>query len=203
MSLNNAYCSLAQLQAEIKNNDATLDSQFENAINQASRVVDRWTGRDWFMHDYSLTPFKLRKGDGVIDGAKLWLPYTPVIELTEVKYFETVLEPNVDYVLHGDALLNTNGETWLLGYGDDECLELTGIFGYDQTPVGQELPSTVIPAGIPEHIVKGTLMVAAAFSGKDVREIVSEDGIRDTIISKSIPKDLDKVLGPQAGRVRA
>ncbi len=202
MALLNPYCSVAEVQTELKNTDASLVAQLETAINQASRYVDEWTGRDWFQHDHSATPLYIRRGMALTDGASLWLPYGPIITLTSVTESGVALVQGTDFVVTGCLwpqdhmhMLLRVGADWTCGVADAESIVIVGKFGYAQAL------NTAVPTGLPANINRAAIMVAAAFSGHDMKEIVSAEGVRDTIVSKAIPKDVEKVLGPRAGRV--
>lgn len=202
MALENPYCIVAQVQAELRNTDTTLNAALETAINQASRYVDEWTGRDWYQHDHTSSALYVRAAMCLVDGPMLWLPYSPIISLTSVTEAGTALVQGTDFVIslsmypnRGNNALTRVGGDWTCGVTDDESIALVGKFGYAQTF------TTSVPTGLPAHINRAAVMVAAAFSGHDTKEIVSADGIRDTVTVKSIAKDVEKVLGPRTGRV--
>jgi len=103
MALVNPYCTVAQVQAEIRNTAAAITTQLEEAINQASRWIDARLGRDFYQHDYSTTALVLTKWDDVAFGDIIFLPFRPVISLTEVKAITDV------YVLGTDYTTTTGG----------------------------------------------------------------------------------------------
>ena len=202
MPLVNPYCSLAQLQGELKNADTAPTAWLEDCINQASRYVDEWRGRDYYQHDYSTNALLIRGGiESRVYGETLELPYWPVIQLTEVKDADTVLVAETDYVLvqtgddmRPDELIRVEAE-WGTGIVSGECIAIKGKFGYAQAS------SSVVPTGIPGNITKATSLLAAVFSNLYQREIISADGMRDRISSNTIPPQVATLLGNRARRV--
>src|SRR5687768_5845370 len=90
MALVNPYCSIEQVADELRNSDATLAApagQLELAINQVSRFIDDYKGRDYYLHDHSVTSLKLDQLDiskGIIVDDTIWLPYWPIITWTSL-----------------------------------------------------------------------------------------------------------------------
>lgn len=106
-----------------------------------------------------------------------------------------------DYVIHKaltdmkrDALLRVNG-SWELGIMDSDATQIKGLFGYAQAA------TTDVPTGIPVHVSKATILLAAAFSTMEQKDIIGADGMRDRLSSKSIPPQVATLLGPKHGRV--
>ncbi len=186
--MTNPYCTVAQVQAELRNSNSALSSQIEDAINQASRWIDDYLRRDFYQHDFSLTPLRVSKWDQAVFDAVLFLPYRPVIELTAVKEGDTALTADVDYIVKEGRLIRL-GQNWYVGEPPDEDIELTGKFGYAQAS------AAVVPTGIPEQIVRASILVAAAFSGHNQKEIVGLDGSKEQVVDKAIPKTVFDILG--------
>lgn len=188
MALKNPYCTVAQVQAELRNTEATLQTQIEDAINQASRWIDDYLRRDFFQHDFSATPLRVSKWDQAVFDEILFLPYRPVIELTVVKEGDTILTVDVDYFVKEGRLIRLGGK-WAVGEPPEEDIELTGKFGYAQAA------STDVPTDIPPQIQRAAILVAAAFSGHNQKEIVGLDGSKEQVIDKNIPKAVFDILG--------
>lgn len=201
----NPYCSLVDLQSELRNTESARDDQFTRSINAASRWVDSYVGRDYFMHDYSGTPLKISRYDEYAFEDRLFLPFKPVVDLIEVKVSGTVLVEGTDFFQLGVGVLVvitsmnnlTQGirrSSWAVGDPPDGLIEIKGIFGYRQNRTDS------VPVGIPENIRQATILVAAAFSGHNQKDIVGLDGSREQVIDKAIPKSVYDILGAR-GRV--
>lgn len=193
MALVNPYCTVAQVQAETNNTDSGLTARFEEAIDQASRYIDAWCGRDWFQHDYSSTPLYIRERSALLDGGIIWLP-GPVIAFTSITYQSSLLTAGVDFTRDGNMVMKAEGD-WEPGRLDSEAIAVRFAYGYAQAT------SADVPTGIPPEVTRATIITAAAFTGKDYKEVVSADGVRENVIAKQIPRDVEKLLGPRAGRV--
>jgi hypothetical protein len=188
VSLKNPYCTVAQVQAEIRNDQVTLVNQIEDAINQASRWIDDYVGRDFFQHDFSVTPLRVSTWDQAVFDETLFLPYRPVIELTAVQEGDTLLAVDVDYIAKEGRLIRL-GARWVVGDPPDNDIELTGKFGYAQTAV------TAVPADLPDQINRAAILVAAAFTGHNRKQIVGLDGSKEEVIDKAIPRTVFDILG--------
>lgn len=201
MALVNPYCSVAAVQEELHNKDNEKIPWLEDCINQASRFVDEWRGRDYYQHDHSSAALIIRSAiDSCVEETVIRLPYWPIIELTEVKEANTVLVLGTDYIIARSGndivqdMLVRVGRDWALGVIDSESVQLTGKFGYAQAT------SAAVPTGIPAHVSKATCLLAAAFSTMNQKEIISADGLRDRIATTSIPPQVATLLGPKAWR---
>lgn len=188
MALLNPYCTVAQVQDEIDNDDSGLSGQIEQAINHASRVIDRHKRRDFFLHDYTSAPLQLSNFDDAVFGNQLFLPYAPVITLTQVEECGDVLTLNEDYVIKNGILWRLSAD-WSIGEPPDDVIKLTGKFGYDQAS------SAAVPTGIPLDITQACILIAAAFSGNNKKEIIGLDGNKEEVIDKKIPKTAMDLLG--------
>jgi hypothetical protein len=194
MALDRPYCSIAQVHDELRNADATIDSQLELCIGQASRYIDDYKGRDYYLHDYSSTPLKLDKYDGAyVIGDTVFLPYRPIIVLTSITVAGTLWVLDTDYIVKSDRIgdrivsLKGNFKSYLCT-GTDR-ISIVGKFGYDQAA------STDVPTGLPAHINKAAILIAAAFSGHNQKTIVGLDGAKTEVIDKMIPKTALALLG--------
>jgi len=93
----NPYCSVADVQAEIKNAAAALVDEITRAINRASRWIDDWKARDYFLHDYSVTPLTLTAANALVSDGVLLLPHPGIVSLTEVLEGAGTLTEGVNY----------------------------------------------------------------------------------------------------------
>jgi hypothetical protein len=196
VALLNPYCTLAELCHELKKPvaDATGDmlDQLHEAINNASRWVDDYTGRDYYLHDHSSTVLTIDEFDDIIFGNRLFLPYAPVITLSEVKLGTEVLVLDVDYANKSDELVCLYGEWGVVS--PDTKVTLKGTFGYAQTGGDHSL----VPTGLPGRIVLATRLVAASLSGHNRKEVVALDGTRTDMVDREISKTVYKLLGRRA-----
>lgn len=187
-ALVNPYCSVAQVQAELRNTDAALNDALVRAINAASRYIDQYKGRDYFKHDHSSSPVVVDVFSRAVYGQTLYLPFSPIISLSEVKEGGAVLVQDQDYVIRGDSLRRLSGH-WSVGEPPDNVIELNGVFGYQQTT------SADVPVGIPLTINQAAVLIAAALSGQNSKEVINLDGGKSSVIDKAIPKTAYDLLG--------
>lgn len=188
VALLNPYCTLAQLREELKNSDAANDDVFNRSINEASRWVDDYTGRDFFEHAYVAVPLEIDKHDDLIFDELLFLPYKPILTLQTVIEAGVALAVNVDYIQKPEVLVRIGGK-WFAGELPADRIKLTGWFGYDQ-----DANPAVVPLDIPEQVRKATLIVAAVFSGQYRKEVVGLDGQKTVIEQRTIPDTVKDML---------
>lgn len=206
MSVTNPYCTVADVQAEIRNDDTDLTSTLERAIGVASRWIDRKMGRDYYQHDFTTTPIELSVLDRCIYEGMLFLPYRPIISISRVvvngtdwtegtHYMEVTNrktgEVNCLAVIQPpeDARLTARVASWPIGYPPDYVTQIYGKFGYAQAS------ATVVPTGIPAYITQAAILVAAALSGHNMKDVIGLDGAKTTVIDKDIPRVVYDLLG--------
>lgn len=189
MALKNPYCTVEQVQRELRNSDESLVPEIEEAINAASRFVDATLGYDFAQHDHTTDPLLLYWTSRYIAGCQLWIPYPNIQSLTRVSVAGVDFMPGVDYVATSRRLARIDGRDWL-PEGAAYAVEIYGLFGFPQTS------ETDVPAGMPEHIVRATILLAAAFSGHNQKEFVSADGSVMHITDKAISKTVWDILQP-------
>lgn len=200
-TLKNPYCSLLDVQNELRNTSSSLDDEITRAINAASRYIDEYKGRDYFYHDHRQGPIKINRHDELIYGDKLFLPYRPIIELIEVKVAGTVWEEDTNFVrkdmgvliaLGGSTIqsLQGLGTIWPAGDPPDGLIEIKGRFGY-----AQEAGEDAVPTLIPEEIRQAAILIAAAFSGHNQKDVIGLDGSKEQVVDKVIPKTALNILG--------
>jgi hypothetical protein len=116
----NPYCSVEEVRGELRNSDpaASLDDVIIRAINAASRFIDQYTRRDFFLHDYSVTPLVIDQYSRNVFGDQIYLPYSPVIGTMVVEEGTATLVADVDYLLRGIVLIRTSDGSLFTGaYG--------------------------------------------------------------------------------------
>ena len=194
MALINPYCTVAQVQSELRNTDSALTTQLENAINEASRWIDEYKGRDYFLHDHSSSGLVIPQyRPDLIIGASLFLPYTPIITITSVT--TTIGGVAEAWVLDTDHVVDTElgrliaiDGGWGLYLLTDK-VTIVGQFGYAQAS------AAAVPSTIPLHITRACIGLAAAWSGHNQKEVVGLDGAKEQVVDKKIPKDVLTILG--------
>lgn len=188
MALLNPYCAIAQLESEIKN--ASLDATAaEDAINAASRFIDRYKGRDYFEHDHTATAFRVKPYSELVYGDKMFAPYGRIVSVTAITESGVALTEDEDYIPETEYIYRI-GLDWQLGIDPEDHILLTGTFGYDQSG-----DSTAVPTGLPEWLTRACVLIAAAFTGQNKQEIVGLDGQKEEVIDKAIPKTARDLLG--------
>lgn len=190
MALVNPYCSTQQVLDYIRNQDAKTSS-IEDAINAASRWIDGYKGRDYFQHDYTTDALVIDKWSDCIYGEELYLPYRPVITMTEVKVAGSVWTAGTDYKVKAGVLISLNGD-WPEGGPDADAIQVKGKFGYAQTS------SAAVPTGIPGNINQACVQIAAAVSKYNLREVVMLDGTKNELVETDVPKSAKELLGGRA-----
>lgn len=195
-TLVNPYCTVAQVKEVLKRSDATKDDAIGQAVVYASRWIDQWTGRDYFLHDHTVTGITIDE-DGDIEGDKLFLPYCPVLTITSVVAAGVTLTSGTDYVrvtkFNGIEYLKSLTGDWE-PYQPDGLVVVKGTFGYAQAS------SAVVPTGIPGHINWAAVEIAAAFSGENRKQVAGLDGEVMEVNTTSIPKSVFDVLGSKSAR---
>lgn len=209
MSLVNPYCTLLQLQDKLRNGDASNDTKFIEAINQASRFIDGWMGRDYYYHDYSSTPLELYFEDVPMDTTtrEIFLPYCPVINITEVSHNGTTFNTTDHYRIVNDAVIkffagqfpfasrriyrDVDNNVISGKYAYDNPVEVTGTFGYYQSS------NADVPTGIPLEITRAAIEVAAVYSGEYLKQTLFVSGDVDEVHVTKISDTALKILGPQ------
>lgn len=187
MSLTNPYCSVAQVQEELRNTEPELVGVIEDAINQASRFIDEYKGRDYFEHDHTTVAAVVREFDHAVADHFLYLPYWPVIELEEVTVNSEAWTVDTDFLVDNERLVSLRGNWPVLCVSDK--VELVGRFGY-----AQETDEDV-PTGIPSEVTRAAILLAAAFTGHNSKEVVGVDGSKSQVIDKAISKTVFTLLG--------
>lgn len=190
MALINPYCSVASVIGGLRNRDVPL-REIEDAINAASRYIDHRSGMDWGYHDHSSTPLKVGEHSELIRGDTLFIPYTNILGITEVKVQGAVWDADVDYVVSGLRLVaistvaswDARKRWWPVGPSPEEWTEIKGTFGYSR------VNSETVPTNLPSNIEQACQMIACAISGYLTRDTVGLDGAKVSLIDSKIPKE--------------
>lgn len=203
MALVNPYCTVAAVREELKNTDTAdvTDATIQDFINSASRWIDQYTDRTFYeIADYSGADLTIRAKEDFIFKEIVYLPFFPIITLTLVKVGTETYTVDEDYEIlyrmnpgngkmEGTRLRRLGDLLWAVGSPDDR-LVLRGTFGYDQSGT----PANV-PTDLPDFITRSCILIAAAFSGHNTKQVQGFDGSATQINDRSIPKEVYRMLG--------
>lgn len=191
MSLSNPYCTLVQLQREIKNTDADSDDTVlawhQDCINRASRFVDQYTHRDFLFHDYSSTALPVEPR--WILGNEIWFPW-PIKTLTELTVDE-VAQSTEDYTFRAGKRKLVNVEDLPVVEYQSGYVSVKGTFGYG---TGADTTSPPVDANFPAAITRATVLIAAAFTADNRKEVAALDGTRTSLLDTNIPDEAIRLL---------
>jgi hypothetical protein len=224
----NPYCTADDVFAELRDvlpaEGADKRNQVLQAIESASRYVDRWRGRDYYFHDHSVTPIEVDEYDSGYTKQAIYLKVSPAIGTVTVNLASIAQTADLDYVLvskaHQDGTtalqivplsrLGTGSRSWNLNRRLGDILTIYGLFGYDQRAIkdsdgnitGYGATGTYSAANVPDVpdvIGMATASIAAAMSGHFKKEFVDLEGQRQTVTSKAIDDVAKEILGAKWG----
>ena len=186
-TLNKPYCTLAQLQEYLGNDQSSEDEWFQECINRASRIMELWCHTDFWYHDYSVTPLTIQRRWVVKD--KIYLPW-PIITLTRVLSEETELTNGSDYRYEvGRKRIVYAGAIWPQDKIED-WITVYGTFGYTITSTTQPPTDVSFPATLTQACVE----IAGALSGENRKEVVDLSGIKQSLLDRKIPMSAQRYL---------
>lgn len=191
MGLVNAYCSVAQVREDLRDSKV-LEADIEQAIEAACRWIDNYKGRDYFLHDHSVTPLEIWGGDDLMTADELILPYEPIITLTELTVDGLAWVEGVDFRRRDSYRLRFQGS--LFPTSRSSVVRIKGTFGY---------PLTIAGTGVyaaPGFVVRSAIMLASALSGHLRKDVVGLDGNVTTLSDRTVPEAVLKLIGPPAIR---
>tara|TARA_R110000803_G_scaffold39351_2_gene84941 strand:- start:79 stop:675 length:597 start_codon:yes stop_codon:yes gene_type:complete len=190
MALIKPYCTLLQLQKEIRNTDAddepTVLAWHEDCINRASRYVDEYCRRDFWFHDYTTTALSLQKSQ--LQGNKIFMDWK-IISVTELAIDGTAIQTDDYRADAGEIEIVYIGDVPFIAY-EENSVTVKGTFGYTITA------TTAPPDDVtfPESIRRATMLIAAAFSGDNRKEVVGLDGQKVSILDTRIPREAQTLM---------
>ncbi len=203
VALYKPYCSLLELQKECRNIDTVQEDWFRQCINMASRGVEGFTRTDFWYHDHATSPLSVRRsqvfGDGIF---LLW----PVITLTSVtengetvpvdEYYFDAGSSKIQRLSVASALGILGADVardpkWVLP-GGGNTLTLTGTFGYVLDDVNA---TDVPPNNLPALLRRACVLIAAEWTRKSQREVVTVGGTVAPLPFGETPKDVQSYLG--------
>lgn len=197
----NPYITLTELRQELKMKSADVpagsdvEEDLLRAIDNASRWVDEYTQRDYLFHDHGTAPLEFDQfSPGVFD-FQIFPPFSPIITVTKLVYGGTELTAGTDYAVENQLAsrqrINNLKGAWKPNRVD-ALLQLYGTFGYVQAS------AIVPPTGLPGRITIATRWVAAAISGRNRKEVVGLDGVKQVLEDSAIGKQVYALLGKPA-----
>ena len=199
----NPYCTIEEVLEELRWNAAeapegsAVRDRIQRAINDASRYIEAWTGRDYLVHDFTTNALVVDEFQRLTLEGKLWLPYGPKISITSVTVESTVWVEEEDYVAVDElepvgsyrTTLHSLRENWSPKRSADRLIEIDGKFGYDQAT------SQNVPTGLPSLVSRATRMIGALMTGDLKKEFIGLDGAKATLIQTEVPKLAEEILG--------
>lgn len=199
MPLVNPYCDVEAVYEELRSKEPTsaTDSGIaseivESAVNAASRWIERHKGRDYAYHDHTEDALVIRGGmrNGVIAGHFINLPFSPIIAIESLTIDDEEWVLGEDFVFEvGDYRITSLVGDWPITC-PSHTVEIVGEFGYNQEDEED------VPDGLPADITRACVLLAAAFTGHNQREVAAVDGSKSAVFDKSIPKAVYDLLGP-------
>jgi hypothetical protein len=193
------YITLTELRQELKMKAADVPAASDTeedllrAIDNASRWVDNYCQRDFLFHDYTATPLEFDQFNGF--DCFIFPPYTPIISVTSLVFAGTALVLGTHYSVENQLpqrqRVNNLCGAWK-PRRPDRLLQLYGTFGYVQSS------HAVPPTGLPGSVTLATRWVAAAISGRNRKEVVGLDGIKQTLEDSAIGKQVYALLGKRS-----
>lgn len=197
MPLTNPYTTLLRVQKETRNSKPDKVEWLETCINDASRIIDDFTNRTFFLHDHTAEPLEVQPA-WVVD-KEIYLPF-PIVSLDSISVEGETL-PATDWRTRSLSLNGAVGHvnsSWVTaGRSEGGCrsndpyerpILLTGTFGYEAPDT--ETPSPALPASI----TRAATLIAAALSGLNQKEVLTLEGDRDTQAEYRIPSEAKMLL---------
>ncbi len=192
--LNKPYTTLTRVKNEIRLrlDDVTHDDWLTQCVNDASSMVDEYTGRSFWMLSFDVDSELVIPSTWVFPGV-IYLPW-PVLELDELAFVTESQRSGVlatcwnGYPSGYGATLKVRPSAWI----EDAQGEwhLRGRFGYNVP----EDKTTEPPEGIPGEIVRAATLIASAISGMSQREQIGAEGMRVSVTDSRIPNEAKVLL---------
>ena len=198
MAVYNPYCTSEDVQLHIKNNDLAV-ALVENAISEASRYVEEYTGRFFHKYDYSVDGYPVPSVD-FIEGKHIYLPF-PIISINELQINGSSISTDnysfpvkpVKYNHRSVIEITTEKTSDFLGQVttlETENALVKGVFGFTASS------SVDVPDDIqfPSGIRRATTLIASIFTENNRKEQVTLDGSRTSLATFTIPDEAHSIL---------
>ena len=198
------YCKIEDVKAYIRNSEYD-DGFYAQAINQASRMVDKFTQRNYWQNDYRTTAYRATD----VYEKTVYFPF-PIRTITEVKVGDAVVSKE-DYFFKSieDEQDARNFYIELEHISDSDLSNLAsvdlinndinatpkkvmvkGLFGYTVRTTSQMPIDPLFPA----EVRRATTMIAGTLTDQFRKESVDKDGNRQNLLETMIPYDAIKLL---------
>lgn len=146
MAITNGYCTLAELKAALRITDSTDDTLLENAIESASRRIDGYTGRFFYVTSQTAVPMYPYNEYLIIFGRDVSSTSVTIkIDSAGDGTYATTLTQGTDYVLQPrnvpiftrpyESARMVGGKTFpLLTTPSFETVQVTAAWGWASVP---------------------------------------------------------------------
>ena len=175
------YCTLAQVQKETRNVDTAQADWFRQCVNAASRAVEDFTRRDFWYHDHSSTALEVK--DEWVAKSRIVLPW-PIITLTEIEQEDDMVDSE-NYRFENRTIYGA--EDWV-SRDYEVTLLVKGTFGYVITA------ETAPPTNLPADLQRACVLIAAAWTAFNRKEVVGGEGGRESVLDTKFPAEATRLL---------
>jgi hypothetical protein len=186
MALINPYTTIGRVKTfcGIASSDTTYDTEIEDAINEASRMIDdltdsffyKKTYADHYLGEASDAGFRIVNGEK----GRIFTPKNaPIISVTSLYESDNLLVANDDYYINLEAGIITKTTKWDVSPRE---IKISCAIGYNTTN------TTTPSADLPGVIGYYALEIAARLSGRYTKEQPSLEGTNTAIHVREIPK---------------
>lgn len=190
ISLFRPYCTLEQVQRFVGNIKPGSEDAINDAINRASRFIDKITGMIFYKKTVTDEYIPGTSGGngweirriipGRSVGGLLVCPWRPIISITSITENNVLLTENVDYyVISESGIIERASGNWPEAA---RAIKISAVFGYDTTD--DSTPSANIPQDVQEYAVE----IAGRRSGLYVKNFEQLDGTVVALSDSAIPK---------------
>ncbi len=196
------YCTIGDVKNYISNSDYD-DGFYSQAINQASRMVDKITGKSFWYQDFTTKSYIPNKAD--IFEYTLYLPF-PIRSITSVTIDNDEIIKKVNFIsiteyedprnFYLELEEPDNSDLTQLGgnsffSGDKTAkIKIKGTFGYKVSSTTQ-MPTEYI---FPPDVRRATTMIAGTLTDQFRKESVDLQGNKSNLLETMIPMDAVKLL---------
>ena len=196
MALYRPYCTVADVQKYIRNSELAT-SLYEDAVNMASRHVEKICQKDFWSHTYTTSdPYRLRDDEITEDG--LYLRW-PIVSISQIVIDGDVQSTDA-YDFQSDAGLY-NRSSFIRNVDMDDLfdadlypfkVQVAGVFGYTISDEENIPTDEYFPAGVR----RAATIIAGAFTNKNQKDEIGIDGKRQSLLDTTIPSEAMKLLRP-------
>jgi hypothetical protein len=190
VALYKPYCTISDVKQYIRNSEFD-DGFYAQAINQASRLVDKFTQKEFWYHNYSQSGYRVYDDDILHESVYLPFPIRSINKL--VVNGETISSTNYHYVPittkvdpRNYSLAKEIGASYtLINTETDKRSKVLvyGTFGYAIKNETQ-MPTDV---NFPPDIRRACTMMAGTLSDQFRKESIDQEGNRQNLLETNIP----------------